>query len=348
MGEWGKAWGWAQEYFRAVRPAVIRGLQPIRERAEQIPDPTLRAGALESLATKQFHCEGGGVFAGPSRDSHQQVLAFLLPYQTLCDYLDTVTDRGPSKDPENFQALHEALLDAVHPFGPLHDYYRRHPNQDDGGYLASLVTDSRSALGSFPGLNTVAPFLVRLVNLYIDLQVFKHGPPQRRVEQLTKWYLDHHGEAWGLSWWEFSAACGSTLGLFALLNVALRPHPSTAEVTALHDLYFPWLGALHILLDYYVDQEEDRQGGDLNFIAYYPSSGQAVARIRYIYDQSMAQATLLPDRDFHQYVAKGLLGFYLSDQKLRRKPSPRTCQLLASGGAISTAIYLASLVGRAP
>ena len=33
--------------------------------------------------------------------------------------------------------------------------------------------------------------------------------------------------------------------------------------------YFPYIQGLHILLDYLIDQEEDKVGGDLNFCFYY-------------------------------------------------------------------------------
>lgn len=348
MNDWRQSWRWGREYFRHVRPDVVRGLEPIRARAEAIPDAELREEALSSLTTKQFHCEGGGVFGGPSRDPDGRLLAFLLPYQTLCDYLDTVTDRGPSKEPENLRQLHQALVDAVHPGQPCADYYAHHPRRDDGGYAASLVRDAQNALAAFPGLHAVEPMLQKLVSLYVDLQVYKHGPEADRVPQLTDWFRSHASLEADLDWWEFSAASGSTLGLFALLNVAVDDHPDTDMVDRVSTLYFPWVGALHILLDYYVDQDEDLAGGDLNFVTYYASSTQAIARIRRIYRRILDQARELPDGAFHQYVAKGLLGFYLSDRKVRNHLVGPTCQLLASGGTVSLGIYLAALVGRSP
>lgn len=348
IDEWRKSWHWGREYFRHVRPAVIGGLEPLYTRAQAIPNPRLREQALSSLQTKQFHCEGGGVFGGPSRDQRGLLFNFLLPYQTLCDYLDTVTDRGPSQDPVNLRALHQSLLDAVNPNLPTHAYYRYHPDQDDGEYAQSLVQDARAALLRFPGYTAVQKPLTQLVELYVDLQVFKHGPTDERTRSLTEWFNAHYttGLTSELSWWEFSAAAGSTLGLFALLNLALDPHPGPDMVNQVMSLYFPWLGALHILLDYYVDQEEDRLGGDLNFVTYYASRRQAVDAIRRIYHRILREAQHLPDAAFHRYVAKGLLGFYLSDQKVRWRPSPLTCQLLASGGTVSVGIYLAALVGR--
>jgi len=38
------------------------------------------------------------------------------------------------------------------------------------------------------------------------------------------------------------------------------------ELTQVKNSYFPWVQGLHILLDYLIDQEEDRINGDLNFV----------------------------------------------------------------------------------
>ena len=162
MNGWLKSWRWGREYFRHVRPEVITGLKPIRARAHQIPNAELREQAVTSLDTKQFHCEGGGVFASPFRDPHNLLLSFLLPYQTLCDFLDTVTDRGPSQDPQNLRLLHQSLLDALTPENPLTDYYALHPTRHDGGYIEWLVLSAREALARFPGLAAVQEELRRL------------------------------------------------------------------------------------------------------------------------------------------------------------------------------------------
>ena len=43
--------------------------------------------------------------------------------------------------------------------------------------------------------------------------------------------------------------------------------------------YFPNVSAVHILLDYFIDQAEDREHRELNFVACYASSGEAVERV---------------------------------------------------------------------
>lgn len=316
--------------------------------AQSIPHPALRAQALSALVEKRFHCEGGGVFAGPSRDPDGILLRFLLPYQTLCDYLDTVTDRGPSQDPQNLRWLHQSLLDAVTPNAPVQDYYRWHPDKSDGGYASALVRDCQDVLSAIPTFPEVMPYVVRLVQLYVDLQVFKHGPESERVPLLTDWYRQHARPEWALEWWEFAAATGSTLGLFALISAALSAAPDPAVLERLYALYFPWMGSLHILLDYFIDQHEDAVGGDLNFVSFYDGSRQATERIRWIYRQTLIHSRALADSPFHRYIARGLLGFYLSDRKVQRELSGPACALLASGGGISFGVWLAARHGRSP
>ncbi|SMC02749.1 tetraprenyl-beta-curcumene synthase [Sulfobacillus thermosulfidooxidans DSM 9293] len=343
-----RSWQWGTEYFRVVRPRVVHLIGELHQMAQDIPDPVLREQALSSLQTKQFHCEGGGVFGGPSRDPHGYLLEFLVPYQSLCDYLDTVTDRGPSQDPDNLRELHQGLIDAITPLAPVRDYYRNHPHGEDGGYLASLVHRSQAALRHFPGYPAVQPAITRLVELYVDLQVYKHGPVPTRLDRLTTWFQKEADPENGLFWWEFAAATGSTLGIFALLTLALEKDPDDKQIETLFRLYFPWIGALHILLDYLIDQEEDREGGDLNFVTYYHSPEQATQRLQWIYHHIVREARNFPDAAFHRYVARGLLGFYLSDRKVHHELNRPACQLLATGGSVSIGVWLAAHVGRAP
>lgn len=341
-------WQLALEYLTGVRPRVTQALIPIRAAAESIPDPALRQAALSSIDTKRFHCEGGAVLAGPSRDASGRSFDFLIPYQTLCDYLDTLTDRGPSKDPENLRQLHQALFDAVQPAAPDHDYYRHHPHRQDGGYARWLVRLCQRSLGEIEGYERLAmPWMLDLVDRYVCLQVAKHGPPDSRVPALRALFARHRGDHLGLFWWEFAAACGSTLPMFAVLaKLASQPAASEVELERLVRLYHPWIGGLHILLDYLVDGEEDRQHGDLNFVAYYADAGQARERLSWLYRRCLEEAAGYPDARFHQYVATGLLAFYLCDRKLGFPPPPMVRGLLAQGGLGAAILWILSGLSR--
>jgi len=82
------------------------------------------------------------------------------------------------------------------------------------------------------------------------------------------------------------------------------------------EAYFPWICGLHILLDYFIDREEDRQGGDLNFTFYYPHETAMLERLEYFTREAVIRAGKLPNARFHKTVVNGLLAMYLSDVKV--------------------------------
>jgi tetraprenyl-beta-curcumene synthase len=93
--------------------------------------------------------------------------------------------------------------------------------------------------------------------------------------------------------------------------------------TQLKKSYFPWVQGLHILLDYFIDQEEDKLGGDLNFCFYYDSEKVLVDRFHHFIKQADQSISLLPDAHFHKMINKGLLGIYLADEKVNRQKRVR-------------------------
>src|SRR5690625_7074121 len=110
-------------------------------------------------------------------------------------------------------------------------------------------------------------------------------------------------------------------------------------MTANHDReiskgYFPYIQGLHILLDYYIDQQEDKEGGDLNFWFYYPD--QQVMKNRFIYfvEQTNNHIQDLPDSKFHEMIQQGLVGLYLGDPKVKSLDGSRgmTNELLMKSG----------------
>ena len=116
----------------------------------------------------------------------------------------------------------------------------------------------------------------------------------------------------GLEWWEFAAACGSSLPVFALIALASRETVGAAEIDATARAYFPGVSALHILLDYFIDQAEDREHGELNFVACYASSAEAVARLRQLVTATLARVRGLADRSRHRFLVEAMCVFYLT------------------------------------
>nr|WP_090891168.1 tetraprenyl-beta-curcumene synthase family protein [Evansella caseinilytica] len=329
-------WTLMYNVYKKVLPKVHSYLNEWKARAEVIPDPELRSQALASIETKTFHCEGGAIYSLLAGDKINDAIRFIVAYQTISDYLDNLCDRSTSLDPEDFQALHESMPDALTPGEPLKDYYRHRNEHDDGGYLAALVQTCQQTVSTFPGYSCVQDSNVRLARLYSDLQVHKHVKEEERVPRLKKWFSVHQTTVPPMSWFEFSACCGSTLGIFCLTSYAAsRDVLADDETKTIKEGYFPWVQGLHIMMDYFIDQEEDRLGGDLNFCFYYKNDDVMMERMKHFFHQAEKSIRDLPDWKFHRLINNGLLAIYLADDKVKNDPGLRKKgkEFIKSGGA---------------
>lgn len=335
--------------YKQVIPAVHRELAGWKHRAEKIPDPELRSQALASIHDKAFHCEGGAIYALLAREKFPDAIAFIAAYQTISDYLDNLCDRSTSLDPLDFTALHEAMTDALQPDEPVKNYYRFRNEDDDGGYLEALVKTCQEKASSFPFYQQAKPYNLKLAALYGDLQVHKHVAKSERVSRLKAWCHAHPHESDDLSWYEFSASAGSTLGIFCLVSYAAGSSVFSAkDAKSIYQGYFPWMQGLHIMLDYFIDQEEDRQEDDLNFCSYYSDEEALIAGITRFYHRAGSELGNLPDAGFHQRVASGLLAIYLADPKVKANKSLKRQRrrLVSSGGMPAVFFYLNGWIYR--
>ena len=266
--------------------------------------------------------------------------------------------------------LHEAMLCAVDPERPVADYYSlylrecpgsgtaRAASHVDGGYLDRLVEASRLTLRDLPGYGAVKPFVSHLVTLYSELQAGKHLSPEARDRVMEGWFatrylaqptwpsqpsptwLSQPPATWlgrDLHWWEFGAATGSTLAMFALLCASSDSSFDQSAARSLAATYFPSICALHILLDYYIDQAEDVAGGDLNFVAHYSSKAEAVDSLEGFVRWSSSAAASTRDSGLHRAVVRGLLAMYLSDPKVEAQGMREQALRLARAGQGLTA-----------
>ncbi|WP_282943576.1 tetraprenyl-beta-curcumene synthase family protein [Paenibacillus sp. RC67] len=305
--------------YRYVLPEVREQLNYWRSIADRIPDPELQKQAIASMTSKQFHCQGGAVYAVANLPMRHVLVPLIVALQTISDYLDNLCDRSTSMDPDDFRMLHQAMLDAVDPAEPLHDYYAYRIEKDDGDYLNGLVKTCQASIRMLPSYPLVAKHVSHLVGLYCDLQVYKHIRHELREEALQTWWSKHELQYPTISWNEFAAATGSTLGMFMLFLAASDAELKPDTVTDIHAAYFPYICGLHILLDYLIDQEEDKLGGDLNFCSYYNDLDQTVDRIALIVMEARERAERLAHPAFHRMIIEGLLALYLSDPKVKEQ-----------------------------
>lgn len=334
-----KPWTLLFKIQQEVLPDTRYYLHEWEKKANEIPDNELRKQALASIKEKAFHCEGGAVYGLLAGKERKNIIRFIVAYQTISDYLDNLCDRSTSLEERDFRMLHQSMLHALTPGEKTVNYYRYRQNPDDGGYLTSLVLTCQDILKELPGFRSAQSSMHQLARYYCDLQVFKHVAENKRVELLENWFAQHKQDVPDMTWYEFSACAGSTLGIFCLAAYASNPL-KTEEVNAIKNGYFPWVQGFHIMLDYFIDQEEDRKENDLNFVSYYENEEKMVQRIRCFKEKAALSIRYLPDSKFHQLINKGLIAIYLADKKVQEdKKLKQTAKRFIRFGGLPTLFF---------
>ncbi len=327
------------KYIKKIFPQVDAELARWRKTAKEGGNNVLVKQALASMDLKKFHAQGGSVYALYPKVDTPRMVKFIVAFQTISDYLDNLCDRAGIQDESAFRQLHLAMLDAVDPLRGINNYYYYYPFKDDGGYLEQLVNECRNQVKGLPSYDLVIEHVKKYIHLYTDLQSYKHLPLHIRENCLEVWadyYTDRYHD---LNWWEFSAASGSTLGVFVMLASAFDESLTPEEVAALDHAYFPWICGLHILLDYYIDSQEDTEMGDLNFTGYYKNLKHCEERLALFSENALEACHGLQYAEFHTTVVKGLLAMYLSDPKAFSNMNRFASRNLIRKGGKETKLY---------
>lgn len=334
--------GLMAKVYRDIFPLVHQELDIWKQKSESIHNSELKAQATASIRDKTFHCEGGGILALLSGSQKQKCVEFIIAYQTISDYLDNLCDRSTSLDPQDFRMLHASMQDALTVGAELQNYYQFREEQDDSGYLHELVKTCQSVLGSIEHYDMIKPYLLELCGYYCDLQVHKHVIEHERVPRLEKWFTQYESELPEMEWYEFSACAGSTLGIFCLVAYSFQPDFTESTAKKIRDSYFPYIQGLHILLDYLIDQEEDLLEGDLNFCSYYQSHEEMMGRLEHFIHKADEHLQGIPHENFHRLINRGLLGVYLSDDKVagQKEMGRLAKKLIKASGKTSLFFYI--------
>ena len=299
-------------YERRIVPRVRAELTTWQARAAQIPDPTLRATALSALAEKAQNVAATAVFAilAP-RSKRVRVLRATVALQVAIDYLDSLGEVR-AKDPlADGLALHGALCDAVSPGAPARDWYRHHPQGQDGGYLAALVGACQEEVALLPGREAALPLLRGAAARCGEGQSHVHAAAWAGSQELEAWALGQKA-APGYLWWELAAGASSSVAAHALIAAAADARTTAAEAARIDTAYFPSIGALTVLLDDLIDRDEDLASGQHNYLSYCPSAEDAARRIALLASRARAATADLRRARQHRAILAGVAGFYLS------------------------------------
>jgi tetraprenyl-beta-curcumene synthase len=305
-------------YRRSIVPRVRRELLRWKIVAEAIPDPTLRAHALAALREKGSNVEATAVFAilVPRRCRGLAVGA-MAAFQVAVDYLDSLGEQDSADPLANGLQLHRALGDALSPGTAVAEWYRLHPQREDGGYLQALVTACRQAVGSLPSHSRALPLARRAAGRCGEGQSYTHLAAHEGAKQLQVWALQQECPP-GYLWWEIAAGASSSVTAHALIAAAADPRCTLEDAALIDAAYFPAIGALSVLLDDLVDLDDDLAAGAHNYTTYYASNLAAADRLALISARARAASAQLAHGRRHAAILSGIAGFYLS------KPEART------------------------
>lgn len=313
---------------------VTRARRAWRARAERIPAGPLRDDALDALTRKRTHSDGAALLVtlAARRDPH--LLRLLISYEMILDFLDGVSERCP--DEANGRELHLAMVDAIEPERPLADYYRHHPWQEDAGYLRDLVEACRETCRALPSFDRVRR-LAASEAWRTQVLALNHVPePAARDAALQRWAASETDGEGGLAWFELSGAASSSLAILVLLALAADPELSEAELTAVHEAYWPWVSFAAVMLDSYSDRAEDVANGDHSYVGHYPCIQTAVERIKQGIDQAVRRTLALPRGEAHAVIVCSMIAMYLSKDSARMPSTLSTTrELTAAGGSLA-------------
>jgi tetraprenyl-beta-curcumene synthase len=332
---------------RAVGGAAVRelrwGLLGVRREvrrwralAAQIPDPILRADAVTSLDDKRYYLDGAALFwTLPSRRDGE-LLALLVAYQTIANYLDYASERGAEHRGASAGSLMQALVDAVDVDAPIHDYYVDHPWTDDGGYLRALVLRCRRACTALPRYEDARALLVREAHRGLALELCHDPDPRRRDEALARFAVREFGPVPGASWFELAGAATSLLAVIVVLALAADETSTDRDFHAALAVYSPWAGTLSLMLDSYIDQVRDVGTNSWSAIAYYPDAMTGRRRIAELIDRVLRDVARLRHGSRHTVIVCAMVAMYLtSDDAVSGPMAGDAHRLRRSGGALT-------------
>lgn len=300
-------------YWLSVFPTIRRERRRWRERAEAMPDPELRRLAIEAQREKRANVEGSAALATFVLPAWRAIVVRTqVAFQSIYDYVDTLAEQPNDQPIPNARQLHKALLVALDPHAYYPNYYAYYRRNADGGYLRQMIDTCRSTLLALPSHDAIAePVRIsaeRIVG-YQSLNLTESQGGHHELEQWGERLATPHA---GLRWWEAAASAGSSLGVFALVAAAAQPALTGAEANAIERAYWPWIGALHSLLDSLVDQEQDARAEHRSLLSYYSGPRELVTRFQLLALEAKRAAASLPRADEHTLVLAAMVSHYLT------------------------------------
>jgi tetraprenyl-beta-curcumene synthase len=298
-------------YWLTIYPRAKREIRHWKARAHQIPDPTLRAGAIEKLTRERLNPEAAAFFAALAPRRHRaQLVRLMVAFQIAYDYLDAINEDPSTAALRNGLHLHRSLTATISTAPATENYYRHHPQHDDGGYLSELIHACKAVVGDLPSTSLMRPVLVDAVARCGEAQSRNHAVRVEGSSQLVHWSETQPHDSRYL-WWEIAAGGISCLAIHALFAAAAS-ETTPEEATRIDAAYFPPICAISALLDSLIDHADDSQTANHSFTGHYATRDSATERFAAITNEAKTLLRGLKHHRRHNVILAGIVCFYLS------------------------------------
>lgn len=299
-------------YWSTVAPLVRAQLHHWEQRAGAIPDPVLRALALENIRDEGFNAEAAATLATLTRRARRPcVIEAIVAFQVMYDYLDGLIEQPVTHPLRNGSQLFKALTDTIsQTTRPRDDYYRYNPQTEDGGYLGALVITIKNALARVFTTTAFANLALCAAERCAEGQVRAHAAISAGTAQVEEWAKREAANT-ALEWHEFLAGTlTSVMTVYALIATA-DEHATSEQGRAIDTTYLS-IGALSTMLDRLVDHDHDAIADSLNYVGRYGDRDFLAQRLMWIVRLATAQARTLPNAAHHIMTLVGVVAYYTS------------------------------------
>lgn len=244
----------------------------------------------------------------------KSMISFVLSLHTLKDILENYRSRRGIVEESDVRALYGCLSCAVDPSrSGTCAILQSSKNTPLMAKPPKCLSDlCRLQLAILPSFKQAAPKIKKYMQLYVDLQSYRHYPSPISRENLRNWcgsYLIRYPE---ISEWEFCAAADSFLGIAAMVAAASRPGMTHEETALLDEMCFPWLSGLCSILDAAIHIRIDSSTESLNFTSFYKNLRECEERILFFAENAEKACCRLKESSFYIRLIKTIITFYLT------------------------------------
>lgn len=281
---------------------------------QAFPDPDNQESQYDQLDPHTLIC---CLFALFHASDIKNTIHFILSLHTLRNILESYRSKKNTTEEGEIRALFGCLACAADPSRSSTCAFVLSPESisTSASSQICLSDQCRLQLAILPSYKQVALKIKKYMQLYIDLQSYRHYPAPLSKEILKNWcsaYLMRYPE---ISEWEFCAAADSFVGIAAMFAAASIPGITNEEASLLDEACFPWLSGLSSLLNEAIRARSADSADSLNFTCFYRNLKECEERILFFEEKAEKACLKLKNHDQYIRLIKTMTSIYLTDSE---------------------------------